>query len=117
MERDDDFIRREEAAAADEARHIGGNPGQEPMDASPDRFEHRGDPAFQAVEEGGGGEAEGFEEAEALLEERATNPRGPSPWVDREQGADEEAQALDPDVYGESDKVTPTEIHEQDRTD
>ena len=33
--------------------------------------ERRNDPAWQAVDEGGGGEAEGFEQAEELLIEEA----------------------------------------------
>jgi hypothetical protein len=40
------------------------------------------DPAFQAVDEAGGGESEGFEMAEAELIERAENWEGRSPEHD-----------------------------------
>ena len=114
MERDDDLVRQEEEAAAAEARGIGGSPGFDPLDADPDRFGRLRDPAFKAVEEAGGGEAEGFEEAEALLEERATNPRGPSPWVDREQSVDEERAAVETaDMYGEPDHFESSQVREE----
>ena len=58
---DDDLIREEEAAAASDAGRIGGVAGDE------DDFE----PEMRAVYEGGGGEAEGFEQAEADLIENA----------------------------------------------
>ena len=54
------------------------------------------------MEEGGGGEAEGFEEAEAELIERAENAHGPSPIADAGD-YDEEAGALDAE-YGEADE-------------
>lgn len=57
----DDRLAREEAdAAAAEAARIGGSTGEEPLD-----------PAERAVLEGGGGEAEGFEQAEEDLIEHA----------------------------------------------
>jgi hypothetical protein len=114
MERDDELVRDEEAAAAAEAAAIGGTPGLDPLEADPDRFEHRNDPAFRPVADAGGGDAEGFEEAEAMLEERATNPKGPSPWVDREQSVDEEAAALDTsDQYGEADHFQSAQVREE----
>ena len=64
------------------------------------------DPARRVVEEAGGGEAEGFELAEAELVERAENFRGPSPAVDAERvSEDDRAQA----EYGESDTVRTSE--------
>jgi hypothetical protein len=94
----DDLIREEEEAAAAEARRIGGRSGMEGMDE-----------AKRAAAEHGGGEAEGFEEAEELLEEHATHgdraadPLGdaPAPEADR-----------DPAVYGEADEVDSTETDE-----
>jgi hypothetical protein len=63
---DDDLIREEEAAAAADAGRIGGVAGDE------DDF----DPEMRAVYEAGGGEAEGFEQAEADLIENAQHGGG-----------------------------------------
>ncbi|HEY4097649.1 MAG TPA: hypothetical protein VGM33_19150 [Baekduia sp.] len=63
---DDAFVEEEERLAAAEAAGIGG-PG--PDDA-------HGDQAFEAVYEGGGGEAEGFELSEEELIENATHGDG-----------------------------------------
>lgn len=54
--------RDEEQAAAAEAARIGGVAGDEHLD-----------PALRAVLEGGGGEAEGFEQSEELLIEHASH--------------------------------------------
>lgn len=98
MEREDDITAgREAERAADEAGSIGGD--------APDRG---GDPAERAVEEAGGGESEGFEQAEAALEENAQHGNG---------GADPEGDALptEPEsggsgaAYGEADTVESTE--------
>ena len=59
---DDERIREEEQAAAEEAASIGG-PGA-PIE---------GDEADRPVEEAGGGEAEGFEQAERELAEHASH--------------------------------------------
>jgi hypothetical protein len=97
-----EYEREQEEAAADEAAHIGGE-----RDDDLDYIERDGRPggisdeAWRPVEEAGGGEAEGFEEAEAELIERAENAHGPSPIADAED-YDEEAAALD-SVYGEAD--------------
>jgi hypothetical protein len=97
-----EYEREQEDAAADEAAHIGGE-----RDDDLDYIERDGAPggisdeAWRPVEEGGGGESEGFEEAEAELIERAENPHGPSPMADAED-VDEDAEALDED-YGEAD--------------
>ena len=113
MDRDDDVVREEEEAAAAEARAIGGNPGENPMDADPDRFDGERGEAFRAVEEAGGGEAEGFELAEAELIDRAENPRGPSPFADRERVSEDDRAETE---YGESDTVRTSE-DDPDRPD
>ena len=116
MERDDDFVRDEEEAAAEEARAIGGNPGGNPMDADPDRFDGERGEAFRAVEEAGGGESEGFEQAEAMLIDNATEWQQGSPMRDRER-VDEEQAAFDSrDNYGDADEVpSDTRDEEADR--
>lgn len=93
---------QEAALAAEEAGHIGGDPGQIPGSIA--------DPAQQAVEEGGGGESEGFEQAEAQLIDRAENPRGPSPMADAVPVEPEDAGA----TYGEADESLSSEV-ESDR--
>ncbi len=106
MERHDDYARKQEEAAAEEARHIGGDPGRDPRAGDPDRFDGRDTEAFRAVEEAGGGEAEGVEEAEALLEQRATDTHQPSPFVDREGIVETEAgYRVSDDEYGEADSA------------
>ncbi|HEY1688450.1 MAG TPA: hypothetical protein VGF95_06240 [Solirubrobacteraceae bacterium] len=60
---DESASERDEAElAASEAAHIGGGSGHPPAD-----------PARAPVEEAGGGEAEGFEQAEELLVEHASH--------------------------------------------
>ena len=99
-----DFERDQEEAAAEEARHIGGDPEADDVDYIERDGRPAGisDEAWRPVEEAGGGEAEGFEEAEAELIERAENPHGPSPIKDAE-GVVEEPSALDVE-YGEADE-------------
>ncbi len=120
-----EFEREEEQAAAEEASHIGGEPySHEPgEEGDPVAYtEVDGRPAgqtaesYRAVEEGGGGESEGFELAEAELIERAENAHGPSPIADAEGGPDEEAAALDVE-YGEADteRTSEDEPGETDR--
>ena len=98
-----EFEREQEEAAAEEAGHIGGG-----RDDELDYIERDGRPAgisdeaWRVVEEGGGGEAEGFEEAEAELIERAENAHGPSPIADAGR-YDEEEAALEVE-YGEADE-------------
>ena len=102
MERDSDFERRQEQEAAAEAAEIGGNPGLAAgYDEDPTSPGISTDPAMAPVQDAGGGEAEGFEQAEAQLIDRAENPRGPSPMAD--------AEAVSEDVraertYGEADE-------------
>ena len=63
------FERVQEEEAAAEAARIGGRPSDDPTPTDPaDR-----DPAMQPVSEAGGGEAEGFEEAERELIEHASH--------------------------------------------
>jgi|GEM_PF-823396 len=82
---DDAFVAAEEAAAAAEARGIGG----------PRLDDAHGDEAFEAVAEAGGGESEGFELAEDELIENATHGDG---------RADPIGDAFTPEA--ESDEVT-----------
>ena len=63
---DDDLVREEEAAARRDAGHIGGVAGDD------DDFE----PEMRAVNEAGGGEAEGFEQAEQDLIRNASHDDG-----------------------------------------
>lgn len=92
---DERLIRKEAEFAEAEAARIGGRSGMEEMEE-----------AERSVAEHGGGEAEGFEEAERLLEERATHggPAG-DPLLD---AAEAEAEK-DPGVYGEADEIESTE--------
>ncbi|MFZ1994014.1 MAG: hypothetical protein WAU75_07885 [Solirubrobacteraceae bacterium] len=63
------FEREQEEAAAAEAAEIGGHPSSEPPPVDADER----DPAQEPVREAGGGEAEGFEEAERELIEHASH--------------------------------------------
>jgi hypothetical protein len=102
---DDDFVAAEEAAAAAEARGIGG----------PRLDDAHGDPALEPVYEAGGGEAEGFEAAEDALIENASHGEGRAdPIGDAftpEAESDEQTA-----VYGEPDEERVTELGE-DETD
>ncbi len=108
-----EFEREQEEAAAEEAAHIGGD-----RDDNLDYIEADSRPAgiseeaWRPVEEAGGGEAEGFEEAEAELIERAENAHGPSPLADAGD-YDEEAAALDVE-YGEADEEYTSEDDSDD---
>jgi hypothetical protein len=64
-----DFEREQEDAAAAEAADIGGDVSSEPAPADADER----DIAQEPVREAGGGEAEGFEEAERELIEHASH--------------------------------------------
>lgn len=94
-EKDEQEVRAEEEAAAAEASRIGGRSGMEGMDE-----------AKRASAEHGGGESEGFEEAEELLEEEASHgiPYG-EPL--RDAGAVEADE--DRSVHGEADEVESSE--------
>jgi hypothetical protein len=107
MESDSEFERRQEEAAASDAARIGGEPGKVPgYDDDPTRPGISTDPARQPVEEAGGGEAEGFEIAEAELVDRAENPRGPSPYADRERISEDDRAETE---YGDADAVRTSE--------
>jgi hypothetical protein len=88
-------IQREEAEAAREAGNIGGRSGMEdiPEEERP-------------LAEAGEGESEGFEQAEELLEERATHQddRG-QPLRDRPDPEPDHQRTS----YGEGDRVDSTE--------
>ena len=95
---DDERVHEEEEAAAAEAGSIGGP-------AAPTE----GDEASRPIEEGGGGEAEGFEQAERELTEQASH--GENRWnPERDaftpEGEGDRATA----EYGEADEVDPTEV-------
>ena len=69
--------------------------------------------AMEPVEEAGGGEAEGFEQAEERLIEEAENfDEGRSPLRDE---IDEEAEPSDARVYGEADEEHSSEDEDDDR--
>ncbi|MFL5895955.1 MAG: hypothetical protein ACJ76Z_12695 [Thermoleophilaceae bacterium] len=69
------------------------------MESSEDR---RNDPAFEAVDEAGGGESEGFEQSEELLRENAENAE----HSDALDGFPEEREVEpDEELYGDADEV------------
>src|SRR3954470_21091548 len=112
MESDSEFERRQEEAAASEAAHIGGEPRKVPgYDDDPTTPGVGEAPAPKAVEEAGGGQAEGFEIAEAELIDRAENPRGPSPFAVRERISEDDRAETE---YGESDEVRTSEDDPED---
>lgn len=90
---DEEILEEEEDAAAAEAGRIGGRSGMEDID-----------PAERASAEHGGGEAEGFEEAEELLEDQAEHG---DPLVNPLTDAGEVEAEPDPGTYGEADDVEP----------
>ena len=62
--------------------------------------------ARRAVDEGGGGQSEGFELAEEELIEHASHgdEHSTAPILRDAEDFDEEPEALDADVYGEADE-------------
>jgi hypothetical protein len=90
-------VAAEEEAAAAEAGAIGGEAGEPGTDE-----------AMQPVEEAGGGEAEGFEQAEEQLIESASHgdPAG-HPLGDRYPA--EESNPEDHTIYGEADEAESAE--------
>ncbi|HLM26240.1 MAG TPA: hypothetical protein VK304_04665 [Thermoleophilaceae bacterium] len=95
---DDPSARDEAEAAANEAAHIGGD--------VPPQSE---DPAFEAVEEGGGGEAEGFEQAEEELIEGASHG-DPQPDPERAAFTPEAESDLSTAEDGEADREEPQDL-------
>jgi hypothetical protein len=98
---EDELIEQEEEAAAAEASRIGGRSGMEDLDE-----------AERATAEAGGGESEGFEEAEKLLEDQAEHGEPTiNPLHDPSRPEAEKNDA----VYGDADEVDSTET-DQDAT-
>lgn len=98
-ETQDRLVEEQENAAAADAAAIGGDPGT-----------HITDPEMQAVEEGGGGVAEGFEQAEEDLIENASHGDGAgSPATDAIDNENAEAQRSTA-AYGEPDEINATEV-------
>lgn len=96
---EDDVVRKQEEAAAAEAGRIGGRSGMEGMDE-----------AERASAEHGGGQAEGFEQTEELLEGQAGHgDTSVDPLAGAEEPAEEEQ---DPATYGEADELESTETDE-----
>jgi hypothetical protein len=97
------FERREVEAAAAEAARIGGVAGDEQLD-----------PAERPVVEAGGGEAEGFEQAESALIEHASHADQQSAHtVLHDQGSPEEPDPLREN--GEADHEHSSELDEGER--
>lgn len=91
---DEELVEEESEAAAAEAARIGGVAGDEDLD-----------PAVRPVIEGGGGEAEGFEQAEDdLVEEAGHGDPRHDPAADSFE-VEAEADRV-PDQHGEADDVT-----------
>jgi hypothetical protein len=98
----DPLVDEEADAAAAEAGAIGGVAGDEDLD-----------PAERAVREAGGGESEGFEQAEDDLIEHASHGDQHSarvPLYDAEKVEEEPSTAVD----GEADELESTEVVEDD---
>src|SRR3954471_21459593 len=112
MESDSEFERQQEAAAAADAAKIGGEPGKVPgYDDDPTTPGVSEDPARKPVEEAGGGQPGGFEIAWAELIDRSENPRGPSPFPDRERISEDDRAETE---YGDSDEVRTSEDDPED---
>jgi hypothetical protein len=101
----DPLVAREEAAAAAAARRIGGT-----------QTEPAGDPSMEAVYQAGGGEQDGWEEAEELLVENATHGDGYGD-PERDAFAPEAESDRSTAVYGEPDALRSTEVEDDQVTD
>jgi hypothetical protein len=101
MPPDPPYEQEETDLAAQEAAMIGGRAGDEALA-----------PAERAVREGGGGEAEGFEEAEAALIEHASHGDQQSAHaILHDEGRPEENYQRDPErEYGEPDHELSSEL-------
>ena len=100
----DDLVAEMEAAAAAEAGAIGG-PVRPEAGAG-------GDPAMEPVYQAGGGEAEGFEAAEADLIENATHGDGMgNPLVDAFRPEVEADRSTA--VYGDADQEESTQVADE----
>lgn len=98
-----DAVEDEVRLAAAEAAGIGGAPEADDTARVDGDQAHAGDPAWQAVQEGGGGEAEGFEEAEALLIEHAEDPPDAETTADGFD-LDDPGTDVDPDAVADVEK-------------
>jgi hypothetical protein len=101
---DDDLVAEEEAAAAAEAARIGG--------VVPHESGAHGDPAMEPVYQAGGGEAEGFEAAEADLIENASHGDGRGDPL-RDAFRPEVESDRSTAVYGEPDQEESTEVADE----
>lgn len=102
MSEDPPYEQHEADEAAREAAGIGGTSGDEDLD-----------PAERAVIEAGGGESEGFEQAERELIEHASHTdEQPAHVILHHQGKPEEAG---PDIEDSGDHEQSSELDEDDR--
>lgn len=92
---DESRVREAEDAAGTEAGRIGGRSGMESLKE-----------AERSSAEHGGGVAEGFEEAEALLEDQAAHG---DPLVDPSRDASQPEAEEESAVHGEADHIDSTE--------
>ena len=92
---DEEYVREEEGAAAEEAARIGG-PG-------PD---YETDEAHRPLEESGEGESEGFEDAERELIENASHDNSGASALRDAFPAEEESDRSTAE-YGEADEAIP----------
>jgi hypothetical protein len=93
----DELVEEEEAAAAAEAARLGGSGGEDDIP-----------PEERPVRAAGGGEAEGFEEAERDLVERAEHAEGGYAGVEAFESEREEERSNA--AYGEPDEIDVTEV-------
>jgi hypothetical protein len=101
MTAEESYEQQEAELAASEAGRIGGRAGDEDLD-----------PAQRAVLEAGGGEAEGFEDAEAALIDHASHgDQEPAHVILHDQGADEEQNLRRED--SEADHERSSELDEE----
>ncbi len=110
MEEETPEEREQAELAAREAAGIGGGA---PGAAREDELDGEPDPAMRPVYEAGGGEAEGFEDAEELLIEHASHADERSTRaVERDAGEDEEA--IPGSAYGEGDREHSSEREDEE---
>jgi hypothetical protein len=104
MTPDPPYEQEEADLAAQEAAMIGGRAGDEGLP-----------PAERAVREAGGGEAEGFEEAEAELIEHASHGDMQSAHaILHHQGEPEENDRVERGEYGEADREYSSELDDEE---
>ena len=107
---DPDFATREEWAAAEEARAIGGRGPS----VGGVNDEDEVDEAMRPVYEAGGGEQEGFELAERDLLRNASHDDGAGD-PERDAFTPERESDLSAAEYGEADEIYSHEFDEEDR--